>query len=263
MSDQTKKFNQLPKITNLGTTYNLIATNASNGANAQMTAANLKKELGSISIDDVMDNVFIMCHRYETVGGSPNVDNYPTCWRPSEWAAREAKGEVATGVLLIDGGRKLVIAPTEKTSAWSTNTLACGTTQNDRILAQELYNGKENCKKILTNATMAAEGDASAVGWCNAYERVNAGGKGLKSGAWWLPSLGELYLMFANFTKINYALSKISGATPLAKTAYWSCTEDSAAYAWGLGFDSGAQSGLSKSGRQRRVRPVSAFAMAT
>ena len=263
MSDQTKKFNQLPKIKTLGTTYNLIATNASNGANAQMTAENLKKELGSISIDDVMDNVFIMCHRYETVGGSPNVDNYPTCYRPSEWAAREAKGEVATGVLLIDGGRKLVIAPTEKKSTWSTNTLACGTTQNDRILAQELYNGKENCKKILTNATMAAEGDASAVGWCNAYERVNAGGKGLKSGAWWLPSLGELYLMFANFTKINYALSKISGATPLIRDAYWSCTERSAAGAWYLNFYDGTQVSNSKSGFQYRVRPVSAFAMAT
>ena len=110
---------------------------------------------------------------------------------------------------------------------------------------------------------MAAEGDASAVGWCNAYERVNAGGKGLKSGAWWLPSLGELYLMFANFTKINYALSKISGATPLAKTAYWSCTENSATHAWNLNFTNGGQASLSKSGYQFRVRPVSAFAMAT
>lgn len=263
MSDQTKKFNQLPKIKTLGTTYNLIATNASNGANAQMTAENLKKELGSISIDDVMDNVFIMCHRYETVGSNPNVDNYPTCWRPSEWAAREAKGEVATGVLLIDGGRKLVIAPTEKTSTWSTSGVEAGTKQSDRLLAQELYNGKENCAKIMKNATMIAEGDASAVGWCNAYERVNAGGKGLKSGAWWLPSLGELYLMFANFTKINYALSKISGATPLAKAAYWSCTENSATYAWLLHFGYGGQSSSSKSGSQHRVRPVSAFASAT
>ena len=260
---QVKNLKDLPTLSKLGTTNSLLATENATGKSYRMSAANLKNELGSISIDDVMDNVFIMCHRYETVGGSPNVDNYPTCWRPSEWAAREAKGEVATGVLLIDGGRKLVIAPTEKTSTWSTNTLACGTTQNDRLLAQELYNGKENCKKILTNATMAAEGDASAVGWCNAYERVNAGGKGLKSGAWWLPSLGELYLMFANFTKINYALSKISGATPLSRNAYWSCTESSAALAWGLGFGNGGQNLGSKTGHQGRVRPVSAFAMAT
>ena len=260
---QVKNLNALPTVSTLGSTRSLIVTDDSSGKGYRMSKVNLKSELGSISIDDVMDNVFIMCHRYETVGDKPSVDNYPTCWRPSEWASREAKGEVATGVLLIDGGRKLVIAPTEKTSTWSTNTLLCGTAQNDRLLTQELYNGKENCKKILTNATMAAEGDASAVGWCNAYERVNAGGKGLKSGAWWLPSLGELYLIFANYTKINYALSKISGATLLSKNSYWSCTENSATSAWGLSFTYGGQYNNSKSGNQIRVRPVSAFAMAT
>ena len=131
------------------------------------------------------------------------------------------------------------------------------------MLAQELYNGKENCAKILTNTTLAAEGDASAVGWCNAYERINAGGKGLKAGAWWLPSVGELYLMFANYTKINYALSKISGATLLSKQPYWSCTEYSAQYAWRLYFTNGLQNRNVKSSFQYRVRPVSAFASAT
>ena len=131
------------------------------------------------------------------------------------------------------------------------------------MLAQELYNGKENCAKILTNTTLAAEGDASAVGWCNAYERINAGGKGLKAGAWWLPSLGELYLMFANYTKINYALSKISGATLLSRQPYWSCTEHSAQHAWFLYFRDGSQGTYDKSSYQCRVRPVSAFAMAT
>ena len=252
---QVKFFKDLPTLSKLGTTNSLLATENATGKSYRMSAADLKKELGSISIDDVMDNVFIMCHR--------SSDNYPVCYRPSEWATQEAAGNVATGVLLIDGGRKLVIAPQEKTSTWSTCKLECGTKQSDRLLAQELYNGKENCAKILTNTTLAAEGDASAVGWCNAYERINAGGKGLKAGAWWLPSLGELYLMFANYTKINYALSKISGATLLAKTAYWSCTEYSAPYAWYLDFGTGVQDGFTKSTNQYRVRPVSAFAMAT
>ena len=256
---QVKNLKDLPTLSKLGTTNSLLATENATGKSYRMSAANLKSELGSISIDDVMDNVFIMCHRYT----SANPDNYPICYRPSEWAAQEAAGNVATGVLLIDGGRKLVIAPQEKTSTWSTCQLECGTKQADRLLAQELYNGKENCAKILTNTTLAAEGDASAVGWCNAYERINAGGKGLKAGAWWLPSLGELYLMFANFAKINYALSKISGATLLAKAAYWSCTEHSAPYAWYLVFSNGVQSTNIKSSYQCRVRPVSAFAMAT
>lgn len=252
---QVKFFKDLPTLSKLGTTNSLLATENATGKNYRMSAADLKKELGSISIDDVMDNVFIMCHR-------PS-DSRAVCYRPSEWAAQEAAGDVATGVLLIDGGRKLVIAPQEKTSTWSTCQLECGTKQEDRLLAQELYNGKENCAKILTNTTLAAEGDASAVGWCNAYERINAGGKGLKAGAWWLPSLGELYLMFANYTKINYALSKISGATLLSKNAYWSCTEGSATVAWRLHFSYGGQYGSGKSTGQGRVRPVSAFASAT
>ena len=252
---QVKFFKDLPTLSKLGTTNSLLATENATGKSYRMSAANLKSELGSISIDDVMDNVFIMCHR--------SSDNYPVCYRPSEWATQEAAGNVATGVLLIDGGRKLVIAPQEKTSTWSTCKLVCGTKQSDRLLAQELYNGKENCAKILTNTTLAAEGDASAVGWCNAYERINAGGKGLKAGAWWLPSLGELYLMFANYTKINYALSKISGATLLSRDAYWSCTEGSAQHAWYLYFDNGRQVNYGKSLLQCRVRPVSAFASAT
>lgn len=256
---QVKNLKDLPTLSKLGTTNSLLATENATGKSYRMSAANLKSELGSISIDDVMDNVFIMCHRYT----SANQDNYPICYRPSEWAAQEAAGNVATGVLLIDGGRKLVIAPQEKTSTWSTCQLECGTKQTDRLLAQELYNGKENCAKILTNTTLAAEGDASAVGWCNAYERINAGGKGLKAGAWWLPSLGELYLMFANYTKINYALSKISGATLLSKNPYWSCTEGSAQNAWYLNFFTGSQGFNVKSSHQFRVRPVSAFASAT
>ena len=252
---QVKNLKDLPTLSKLGTKNSLLATENATGKSYRMSAANLKSELGSISIDDVMDNVFIMCYR-------PS-DSYAVCYRPSEWAAQEAAGNVATGVLLIDGGRKLVIAPQEKTSTWSTCQLECGTKQADRLLAQELYNGKENCAKILTNTTLAAEGDASAVGWCNAYERINAGGKGLKAGAWWLPSLGELYLIFANFTKINYALSKISGATLLSKTVYWSCTESSAQNAWYLHFDYGNQASGGKSSGQWRVRPVSAFASAT
>ena len=257
---QVKNLKDLPTLSKLGTTNSLLATENATGKSYRMSAANLKSELGSISIDDVMDNVFIMTHSYET-GGTQ--DHYPRCYRPSEWAAQEAKGNVATGVLLIDGGRKLVIAPQEKTSTWSTCQVVCGTASSDRLAVQELYNGKENCAKILTNTTLAAEGDASAVGWCNAYERINAGGKGLKAGAWWLPSLGELYLIFANFTKINYALSKISGATLLSKTAYWSCTEYSAPYAWYLHFSHGYQNHTNKSTYQSRVRPVSAFASAT
>ena len=88
---------------------------------------------------------------------------------------------------------------------------------------------------------------------------MNANNQGLPAGSWWLPSLGELWLMLANFDKINYALSKITGATLLQRDAYWSSTEYSAGNAWGLRLGYGYQNSISKPSSQYRVRPVSAF----
>ena len=250
---QAKNLNLLPEVSTLNSTDRFMLFD-SNGKAEKISPSNLKTSIGAgIGIDDVMDNVFIMCHRKS--------DNYPNAWRPSEWTAEQNKGEVATGVLLIDGGRKLVIAPTESALYWwSSNSAGGTTTTSDRMAAQEDYNGKSNTSKIIT--TLGSDTDY-APGYCYGYSRVNANGKGLKAGAWWLPSLGELFLMWANFTKINYALSKISGATLLQRSWYWSSTEGSATDAWYLRFSSGGQSGIGKSAVQGRVRAVSAFALAT
>ena len=76
---------------------------------------------------------------------------------------------------------------------------------------------------------------------------------------WWLPSLGELFCIYANMRKINYALSLINGATQLAETWYWSSTEYSATLAWRLGLSNGNASSNTKATSKGRVRPVSAF----
>ena len=250
---QAKNLNLLPEVSTLNSTDRIMLFD-SNGKAEKISPANLKTSIGTgIGIDDVMDNVFIMCHRKS--------DNYPIAWRPSEWTAEQNKGEVATGVLLIDGGRKLVIAPTESSLYWwKSNSAGGATTTSDRMAAQEDYNGKSNTSKIIT--TLGSD-TGYAPGYCYGYSRVNANNIGLKAGAWWLPSLGELFLMWANFTKINYALSKISGATLLQKSWYWSSTEYSATGAWLLNFSDGTQGNGTKSALQCRVRPVSAFASAT
>ena len=249
---QVKKLNSIPEVSTLNSTDRILLTDA-NGKSEKISPSNLRASLGLVSADDVIDNVFIMCHRKS--------DNYPVAWRPSQWTAEQNKGEVATGVLLIDGGRKLVIAPTETSLYWwSSNSAGGATSTSDRMVAQEDYNGKSNTSKIIT--TLGSD-TGYAPGYCYGYSRVNANGIGLKAGTWWLPSLGELFLMWANFTKINYALSKISGATPLQQNWYWSSTEYSAMYAWFLGFSDGNQNGSTKSTIQYRVRAVSAFAMAT
>ena len=68
-------------------------------------------------------------------------------------------------------------------------------------------------------------------------------------------------MIYANMTKINYALSLINGATQLAETAYWTSTECSSTLAWLLRLSDGFAGNSTKAANQCRVRAVSAFLM--
>lgn len=100
-----------------------------------------------------------------------------------------------------------------------------------------------------------------APGFCRTYSRANSKGKGLTAGYWWLPSVGESLMMYANALKINYALSLIKGAAQLGLTSrYWTSTEGSPQYAWLLNFGAGYLGNwVDKVGDKLHVRPVSAF----
>ena len=78
----------------------------------------------------------------------------------------------------------------------------------------------------------------------------------------YIPSLGELYLIYLHKYEINEALSYVYGKQ-IADEWYWSSTEYSAQNAWGLGFGLGGQGNGVKSSGQYRVRPVSAFIAST
>ena len=78
----------------------------------------------------------------------------------------------------------------------------------------------------------------------------------------YIPSLGELYLIYLYKYKINEALSYVYGKQ-IADDWYWSSTESSAQTAWYLNFCYGFQLYNSKSSGQYRVRPVSAFITST
>ena len=169
-------------------------------------------------------------------------------------------------MLVCDGDKQLLIAPTESASKlyWgSVSGEGGGYKTGDYLAAKTDYAGKTNTAKILASNSYKNDGDTYAPGFCNAYSRMNANNQGLPAGSWWLPSLGELWLMLANFNKINYALSKITGATLLQRDAYWSSTEFAAANAWRLYLNDGYQGIGSKTGSQNRVRPVSAFITST
>ena len=158
----------------------------------------------------------------------------------------------------------LVVAPTEATSklTWSSAAISGGgTTTTDRVTAMNDWNGKANTASQISKSTSSAVTNTAsyAPGFCNLYSRANANGNGLTAGKWWLPSLGEMMMIYANMTKINYALSLISGATQLVEDAYWTSTEYGAALAWTLNLNGGNAGYTTKASTTNRVRAVSAF----
>lgn len=215
-------------------------------------------------IGQLYDGVFIMFHRKS--------DNYPLAVRVSSWTSYQNSGEIAEGVLLVEGGRHLVIAPTEASAAkWSSKPVSSSdtsgsvqisgvTTTGDRITALNDFAGRANTTAIINGSTSSNVTNTAdyAAGFCNKYSRTNANGNGLTAGKWWLPSMGEMAMILANFDKINYALSKISGATQLQANWYWSSTQNSATNAWYVFLGDGNVIGNYKF-LQARVRPVSAF----
>ena len=247
---KTKTLGTVTTVTTVNTSQYIPLTDA-NGNVTKVTLANLKASLlGGLNLNAMNDGVFIMFHRKS--------DDYPLAVKPDKWASYQNSGEIAEGVMVVEGGKILVVAPTEATLYWSSAAVSAGgKTTTDRETALNDWTGKTSTAAQITHNECKTE--SYAPGFCASYERVNANGKGLTAGRWWLPSLGELMMIYANMRKINYALSLINGATQLAETWYWSSTESSATYAWGLGLGSGPANNPAKAAYQGRVRPVSAF----
>ena len=74
---------------------------------------------------------------------------------------------------------------------------------------------------------------------------------------WYIPAIGELYVMYLMKNQINKALEYI-GAELIKDTWYWSSTEYSATGAWNLHFGGGSFYSYIKT-YEGSVRPVSAF----
>lgn len=249
----TRKTKTLGDVTTAATidTDKFIPIADSNGNVTKITLANLKASLlAGLNLNAMNDGVFIMFHRKS--------DNYPLAVKPDKWASYQNSGEIAEGVLVVEGGKMLVVAPTEATLYWSSAAVSAGgKTTSDRLTALDDWAGKTSTAAQITHNECKTE--SYAPGFCASYSRTNANGKGLTAGRWWLPSLGELMMIYANMRKINYALSLINGATQLAETAYWSSTEYSATNAWRLYLSDGLAPSGAKARGQARVRPVSAF----
>ena len=161
----------------------------------------------------------------------------------------------AVGVAIMSGGRRLLIAPHESSLYWSSAAGSGGAvTTTVKAVADVDYAGQSNTSKIVASAAFAGDGEGYAPGYCTAYSNG-----GVDTGSWWLPSLGELGMIYEKYDAINAALEKISGATQLSRVTYWSSTEYSATYAWYLYFSSGSRWSATKAAYKFRVRPVTAF----
>lgn len=253
---KTKKLSGQTTVTTINSTDKFPITDA-NGKVTLVSLATLKASiLDGMSLNGMYDGIFIMYHRKS--------DNYPLMVKPHKWTSLQSSGEIADGVVVVEGGKVLVVAPTEATSklTWSSAAISGGgTTTTDRVTAMNDWNGKANTASQISKSTSSAVTNTAsyAPGFCNLYSRANANGYGLTAGKWWLPSLGEMMMIYANMTKINYALSLISGATQLVEDAYWASTEYSATGAWFLSLGNGYANGSSKASYTGRVRAVSAF----
>lgn len=167
----------------------------------------------------------------------------------------------ALGVVVIEGTKRLVVALDEaQYLAWGSADGAGGaTTATSKDTADADMDGKSNTSKIVASATYKNDGAAYAPGYCAAYSKTDPNGNGIAAGSWWLPSLGEIGIIWKHFERINAALGRIQGATLIRRTYYWSSTEHSASKAWRLSLGNGNRHPLAKTEIQNYVRPVTSF----
>lgn len=207
----------------------------------------------------VFDNVFIAVTRFS--------DTYPLAVKPKDWSSyNSASAYHVDGVLIVSGDKCLVIAPSEANLRWGadadSHAASGNTATSDRDAAMATFDGNAR-----TNTAVHVSEYSSAEvapGYCHAFTTVTSAYDTKKvayarrkAGMWWLPSLGEIMMIWSNMTRINQVMSLIGG-TPLGETYYWTSTEISQTTAWGLSLSTGIVSGGNKRGAYR-VRPVAAF----
>ena len=222
----------------------------------------------SVDTDALYDGCFIMFH--------DSIDNLPYAVSYADWADFwSGMAEEADGVLIIESGHSLLVAPHEKGCRWSSKTglatVVVQETNENRISLLDTWNGKELTKKICTDPSSPFKEESKtstyAPGYCFHYTPhvQNADGdikNGLTAGNYWLPCVAELMMMYAHKHKINAGLKLINGAQQLSlMDNYWSSTEsENGECVWGFNFNDGDLTDtLSKVDYDFKARPVSAF----
>ena len=187
----------------------------------------------------VPDGVYIL---HETLGVK-SVDG---------WNPRNNYGVV--GILLVEDDHKIVVATEDapENLTWSKKRGLINQPVKELEDAESDFNGEEHCVKLNSP-------DFPAAYYCKTYNKGNR--------SWYLPSSGELWLIYNHLEEIQNALSIVGGQKFITTwdegiPVYWSSTEGSATYAWDLYLSNGCLGywggKVSISGK---VRPVSAFSV--
>ena len=182
-------------------------------------------------------------------------DNFYRFYLPENYSM--SKNNVAVGVLVRDGDNHIIIAkdyaPT--TLKWANSNVDGGTAKLGRTDAWKDHDGRAKTATVV--ATLGE--NAPAAKFCADYYPANIAEDNAYygKGRWWMPAVGDLWMMYAHFNEINYALSLING-TLLVQDAHWSITEFNATTAWHVSFSNGFFIN-GKGSNPRWIRPVSAL----
>ena len=167
------------------------------------------------------------------------------------WNPKNNDGVV--GVLFIEDDHKIVVAleDSPENLIWSEKRGLINQPVEELEDAESDFNGEMYCQKLDSP-------DFPAAYYCKTYNKGNR--------SWYLPSSGELWLIYNHLEEIQNALSIVGGQKFVTSwvygevPVYWSSTEHSATSAWGLYLDNGGLYGWhDKVSDSSKVRPVSKF----
>ena len=163
------------------------------------------------------------------------------------WNPKNNKGVV--GILLVEDDHQIVVAleNAPKNTYWSKENVQVNTINKSQEMAKSDFNGEAYCKNLNSP-------DFPAAYYCLNYKKG-----GLE---WYLPSSGELWLIFQNLESIENALV-IAGGERMTKNFYsWylSSSESNLECVWGFDVVYFNLYGNRKVAHERGgVRPVSKF----
>ena len=169
------------------------------------------------------------------------------------WNPKNNNGVV--GILLIEDEHKIVVATEDapKNLHWSKKDKLVNEPIEKKKDAKSDFSGEYYCRK-LNSPNYPVEY------YCKTYNKGNR--------SWYLPSSGELWLIYNHLEEIQNALSIVGGQKLITNwgegvPVYWSSTEDNAKFAWDLTLHSGNLRYRHDKVRRFKVRPISKFSTLT